>query len=84
MDEFDVKEMLRQLGSMMQGANSAELVQKIVDFYDSVATTAYERLMDEVNGFSPEETARRAWEYADAMMAERVKRGLGSPPPKEA
>lgn len=87
MDDFEVKEMLRQLGAMMQGAGSFELVQRVVDAYDHAAQTAYEALMgDEETDLddesAPAYVAERAWAFADAMMAERVKRGLGSPPEK--
>lgn len=84
MDEIEIKEikeMLRQVGGMMAGANSVELVQKIVDAYDNAAFEAYQQLIQERGALkSPEKLAKRAWEFADAMMAERAARGLGHMP----
>jgi hypothetical protein len=77
----------KDLQSMMQGAASADVVHKAIAAYDGFATAAMQVLLKHMpkQAMSYEQVAEYAWTVADAMMAERRKRGLGAtapaPPP---
>lgn len=92
-EELDM--MMRQLGGIMQAANTAQVVHAVVGAYDQFALAAMRVLVEaathsggvDVNNqpINASRVAEDAWVIADAMMVERAKRGLGRfGPPGEA
>jgi hypothetical protein len=94
MSEMDAAAMVNGLLEMVDKINVGNAVNKGIDAYDHYATAAMTVLAEMSQG-SDEETpenadwkqiiAAEAWALADAMMAERRKRGLGGvmPPSPE-
>lgn len=75
-----MEELERQLERMMQQVAVTSAVSDIARSYDAFAIAALEALLQQPAtylSFEPPKIAELAWSMADAMMAERRKRGLG-------
>jgi cytochrome c553 len=75
-------ELLQQMQAVIQQTMAVTTMQGIVKAYDDFARAA---MVEVISGYDAgsidanqaESIAREAWLIADAMMAERKKRGLG-------
>lgn len=80
----DPNDVLGELNKLMSSAMGAQMVQDIVHAYDAYATTAMQALIRNTGGGSVPQLAKLAWDFADAMMDERRKRGIGGMKPQES
>ena len=70
-------EMVDYFNTMVQQFVGARTIETVVASYDAYATAAMQAIVrEDVNG-DPRLIAQEAWQIADAMMAERKKRGIG-------
>lgn len=73
-------ELLQQMQAVIQQTMAVTTMQGIVKAYDDFARAAMVEVIDSyatVDASVAESIAEEAWLIADAMMAERKKRGLG-------
>jgi hypothetical protein len=78
MAEMDAMEMVNGLLAMVRETTMAQAVQKGIDAYDHYATAAMTVILQKhSDDYNADKIAEFAWDFADAMMAERRKRGLG-------
>lgn len=77
---MEMPELFGQLQGMMQSAATMGVVDKMIAAYDNFAVAAMQSILATSSvQMTPEETAVISWQFADAMMIERRKRGLGAP-----
>lgn len=77
-DSGEIFQLMKQLEGMMGGAAAMQVLQQAISAYDQVAVAAMQSLIALGEKMSAEELAFSAWKIADAMVAERSKRGLGN------
>lgn len=72
------EDVMGDLNSLISKAMGAQLVQDVVHAYDAYATAAMQACI-RLRGteLSATQIAECAWDFADKMMAERRKRGIG-------
>jgi hypothetical protein len=69
---------LEDLKNMMGSIVAQTMIQQGMDSYDRYAVNAMRALIENrIPGETPDQIAEQAWLFADAMLAERQKRGLG-------
>jgi hypothetical protein len=75
---MDAAAMVNGLLEMVDKINVGNAVNKGIDAYDHYATAAMTVLLQKhSNDYNAAKIAEFAWDFADAMMEERRKRGLG-------
>lgn len=77
-DSGEFSQLMKQLEGMMGGAAAMQVVQQAISAYDQVAVAAMQSLIALGTLGTYEDLAAAAWKIADAMVAERAKRGLGN------
>lgn len=83
----DPEELLKFANQMLTGAATAQVVSQVVSAYDGFAMCALRSLVsrkDITETMPAAAVAEVAWDFADKMMEERRKRGLGGVPRPEA